>query len=71
MSAAAAFFLFVLTANPLPGLSPVAVFHDQASCQKAADAVTAALAGADDAAKIACVTEDSLEALGNANNLQK
>ena len=33
--------------------------------------MTAALAGADDAAKIACVTEDSLEALGNANNLQK
>lgn len=71
MSAAAAFFLFVLTVNPLPSLSPVAVFHDQASCQKAADAMTAALTGAEEPAKIACVSESSLEALADANNLHK
>ena len=70
-AASTIFILFVLTASPLPALSPVAAFADQGSCQKAADTMTAAIAGAQGAAKIACVSETSLEALGNANKLSQ
>lgn len=65
---ATAFLLFVLNSSGLPALTALAAFPSEESCKTAATVITAALSAGDEPQKVVCVSAESLQELGRANN---
>lgn len=66
---AAAYIMFVVGTGNLPGLTSLAAYKDQPSCQAAVSEVTEILKRADEHLQVVCISVESLNQMGKANNL--
>ena len=66
---AAAYLLFVISNSGMPALTALAAYETKAACDAAAETVNKALSSGGEPQKVVCISADSLEALGKANDL--
>jgi hypothetical protein len=70
LSTTTIYLLFIITKGDLPALTAIGTYQDSDSCRAAATQITETLKGGGFRDAVVCISQESLEALAKANDLE-